>query len=254
MNHAYVINCKSVALEEKIQRGIANNKIPSSLFRATLLNAIRKIRDGNASLVNYTALENAVHASLTNYNEPGRLRGYAKRTLRKIKAALENDSQANLDALLVHTGFIPACSIRNFKMLSVLLQRRIYDVEFITKIESMVGSLNSAKGELREGQYCLRHYSNNGTIPKEMKQISTKLFLRHRLNQVPAILSKIINEYGKKTLEKLGFSVERIDQLATDKYYVYYATYSNLTFPVPVSIKGVKIHAKKTRNRSSQRA
>lgn len=258
MKYAYVVNGKSVALSEKIEKAIAEQNIPLSLFRATLLNAIRKIRDGHPHLVNFEALQDAVLISLPKYRgkvtKMTKLTGHADVTLRKIKRALVDPSQENMDALLKNTGFIPACSIKNFKMLSVLLKRRIYDIDFISDIETTMGSLNSLKGTIPDKHFCLRHYSNKGTVPEGMYPISSKQSTRHNLRKIPAVFARIIYESGKTTLLDLGFDVERSIELSNDKYYVYYVTYQNITIPCPVTIKGNKKHDKNDRCKSNNPA
>ena len=109
MKYAYVVNGKSVALSEKIEKCIAEQNIPLSLFRATLLNAIRKIRDGHPHLVNFEELQDAVLISLPKYKgkviKMTKLVNHAEETLSKIRNALNSPTQENLDALLNNINY-----------------------------------------------------------------------------------------------------------------------------------------------------
>lgn len=231
MRFIYVVNGKSIALQERIDSAIEDNKVPLSLFRASILNAIRKIHDGKYTLVEYNKLEKAIKSSYPKYLEKAKkakkLINYGDMCLGLIKDYLENPTEQKLQGLLNGTGYLPAEKIVNLRMLITLLKRRIFDCDTITNIQKLIGKLNSLSGDIKGN----KNYLNPNPInsdPFYNNAISYELLSKHKTIMTPKQISGLIYNHGIKTLVDLGFSVKCCELRPGGKHYVYLLKYKKL--------------------------
>lgn len=241
MKIEYIVNGKSIALNDKIEKAILNGSIPLSLFRATLLNAVRKILNGREKDIDYTALSNAIIKSIDQFKSRVRrlskLVRYANDCLMKIKNALENRTEENLGLLRTTTGYLPAKSIKNYRFLMTVLKRRIFDLQEINELERIVGGLNSIHGSLPNEQ---RHFvpgnKDQFPTPQGERKIPLGLLRRHNSERLSKQMLSLLCKNGKQTLTDLGFDLRSREMTEDGKYYVYHFTFKNITIPCKAAV------------------
>lgn len=241
MKIEYVVNGKSIALNDKIQKAIDNRSIPLSLFRATLLNAVRKILNGREKEVDYDALADAVVKSIDQFKSRVRrlskLVRYSNECLMKIKNALENRTEDNLELLRSTVGYIPAENIRNYRFLMTVLKRRIFDLDEINELEKIVGGLNSIYGSLASTE---KHFvpGNKDQFPTPLGEckIPFDLLIKHNCERLSKQMLSLLCKNGKQTLTDLGFNLRSREMTVDGKYYVYHFTFKNITIPCKAAV------------------